>query len=160
MQVAARENPHRYDGCTSGDSLYNYFRDYDPSIGRYFESDPIGLRAGNNTYGYVESGPLSFADRWGLDATDWSTTPGRSVTGDGPRNGMWCGGNWSGGKVPSINGGRDGSAAPVDSLDRCCMVHDKCFGKCEAIPAKAPQEKCRYECNRSFVGCLKDLGSN
>jgi RHS repeat-associated protein len=38
----------------------NYFRDYDPAIGRYVESDPIGLAAGVNTYSYVGSNPLTF----------------------------------------------------------------------------------------------------
>ncbi len=45
---------------------YNYFRDYEPAIGRYVQSDPIGLRAGLNTYAYVESTPLLFVDLVGL----------------------------------------------------------------------------------------------
>jgi len=47
---------------------YNFFRDYDPSIGRYIESDPIGLRAGLNTYFYARVNPLAFMDPDGLDA--------------------------------------------------------------------------------------------
>ena len=45
---------------------YNYFRDYDPAIGRYIESDPVGLSGGLNTYGYVEGNAVSFLDRLGL----------------------------------------------------------------------------------------------
>lgn len=41
---------------------YNYFRDYDPAIGRYIQSDPIGLLAGLNTYSYVNSNPLTLVD--------------------------------------------------------------------------------------------------
>jgi RHS repeat-associated protein len=45
---------------------YNYFRDYDPSIGRYGESDPIGLKAGLNTYLYGGGTPLIGTDVLGL----------------------------------------------------------------------------------------------
>jgi RHS repeat-associated protein len=45
---------------------YNYFRDYDPAVGRYVESDPIGLNGGSNTYSYVRGSPLSRFDVFGL----------------------------------------------------------------------------------------------
>ena len=48
---------------------YNYFRTYDPSTGRYIESDPIGLQGGLNTYLYTLASPTAFTDFYGLSGT-------------------------------------------------------------------------------------------
>ncbi len=45
----------------------NYFRDYDPQVGRYVESDPIGLKGGINPYGYATQNPVSLFDQTGLN---------------------------------------------------------------------------------------------
>jgi RHS repeat-associated protein len=57
--------PGQYSQAETGINQ-NYRRDFDPQVGRYVESDPIGLRGGINTYGYVRSSPVSRTDRTGL----------------------------------------------------------------------------------------------
>lgn len=41
---------------------YNYQRDYNPKIGRYIQSDPLGLNGGINSFVYVENNPLKYMD--------------------------------------------------------------------------------------------------
>lgn len=44
---------------------YNMARDYNPALGRYVQSDPIGLSGGANTYGYANQNPVSGIDPTG-----------------------------------------------------------------------------------------------
>lgn len=80
---------------------YNYFRDYDPTTGRYIEADPIGFDAGPNLYAYVDGNPIT--------RTDWF--------------GLFCGSGWNEVFVPdSFPGGVDFSSA--------CHKHDICYSEC------------------------------
>lgn len=58
--------PGQYFDSETG-KHYNYFRDYDPIVGRYIESDPSGIRGGINTYRYAYGNPLLFKDIFGLE---------------------------------------------------------------------------------------------
>jgi len=85
----------------------NWSRDYDPAIGRYVESDPLGLFDNVNTYSYVRSRPVSWVDPTGL-AT--------------------CGSGKNEKYVPDNPLGF--------ALSPCCTGHDKCYDDCVTSKGK------------------------
>ena len=61
--------PGQYNNVYTG-LHQNWKRDYDPLTGRYIESDPVGLSAGLNVYGYVQGDPINYVDPTGLTRAD------------------------------------------------------------------------------------------
>jgi RHS repeat-associated protein len=92
---------------------YNYYRDYDPGIGRYVQSDPIGLRGGINAYVYAYD-PLTQVDPKGL-------------MGRGSGAGTWTG-------VPKRHStcGTGILTGPEFSFREACEAHDRCYDTCGA----------------------------
>ncbi len=66
--------------------FYNYHRDYNPALGRYMQSDPIGLEGGMNTFAYAGGNPSSFVDVLGLALTGQGTSNGGP--GGFPKSGL------------------------------------------------------------------------
>ncbi|MBP6079484.1 MAG: RHS repeat-associated core domain-containing protein, partial [Xanthomonadales bacterium] len=68
-EVNGESLPLRFAGQTEDDETggyYNFHRDYEPGLGRYRESDPIGLEGGLQNHGYVRQSPLTSMDPGGL----------------------------------------------------------------------------------------------
>ncbi len=76
---AHKKKPRLKVRCASGQTLpgqyydqetnlhYNHFRYYDPALGRFITSDPIGIYVGLNTYSYASMNPLAGFDMFGLE---------------------------------------------------------------------------------------------
>ena len=69
VSIFTVENPFRFPGQYYDQETglhYNYFRYYNPPIGRYLTPDPIGLLGGINLFLYASSNPIILTDKNGL----------------------------------------------------------------------------------------------
>ena len=130
--------PGQYYNAESG-LVYNVNRDYEPSTGRYTQSDPIGLRGGLSTYLYANGSPMIVVDPLGLSGicravlttvgsvcggyvgrqagmglvTAAGAAAGSTVGPEGTVGGTVVGvaaGGWVGGAIGSVGGGIAGNA--------------------------------------------------
>jgi len=62
-----RGNREASGGESYGRFLYNRFRYYDPSIGRYISADPLGQLAEIHVYRYAYNNPITWYDPLGLN---------------------------------------------------------------------------------------------
>jgi RHS repeat-associated protein len=115
----------------------NYFRDYDPAVGRYVESDPVGLRSGVNTYLYALGNPAKYIDRWGLQSVVPPDPPKASAT-----------------PVLPTTGGPFGPIPPFPDSSNPV----KCSGECTDKAAKGASQ-CTKVCATVVGGALLCSGS-
>ena len=97
---------------------YNYFRYYDPQMGRYITSDPIGLEGGLNTFGYVDGNPVVKSDFLGLRGSPYGSGGYGSAIGNDSY-------------YSSASGPARSTGLPPEDHERCLSdTCDTTFGEC------------------------------
>ncbi|HET6587242.1 MAG TPA: RHS repeat-associated core domain-containing protein, partial [Oleiagrimonas sp.] len=102
--------PGQYHDALSGLN-YNVNRNYGAAIGRYIESDPIGIFPSVSTYAYVGSNPYTEIDPHGL----WQVTISFGALLGGEITFGHNSGQWNFGGYIGVGEGLSGSFDPNDS---------------------------------------------
>lgn len=122
--------PGTYRDKESGGKLYNWNRTADPALGRYLQSDPIGLIGGLNTYLHLGADPLRKIDLMGFAGDTLEGSGGRGRGGIG---------------LPDVSGkaSRD-AASKIQKLIDKWFCPPGCDDLQEQIEARITELRVRY----------------
>ncbi|MDG6362472.1 RHS repeat domain-containing protein [Glaesserella parasuis] len=156
---------------------YNFFRYYEPNIGRFTQLDPIGLAGGENLYRFAPNvnewvdplGLFEYVDEYGDSYYYNASFAGLKILNSEKKefayHGNWCGPGWTGGKHESYSKGNDNNGYyknPVGLLDSACKAHDICYAQCrKEHPCGGVNKKsCMDKCDDGLVASANEIKSD
>jgi RHS repeat-associated protein len=135
----------------------NYFRDYDPAIGRYVESDPVGLYGGLNTYLYGLANPNQESDKFGL--CPWCLAiPLVCADGGCEALAVLFGGTVALSTPKGRRAAEEATEAAIGSLKKCFKDDDQCEKVLDkALLMRAGIYGLEHEVKAEHLGTYKSL---